>query len=47
MADTAQDQHQNATGVSAEGNTNNPLSKKLRKVLDTRLDNDKVNGGYS
>lgn len=31
-----------AGGPSAQ--TNNPLSRKLRKILDTRLDNDKVNG---
>lgn len=30
------------TGISAESSTNNPLSRKLKKVLDTRLDNDKV-----
>uniref|UniRef100_A0A8D1E503 Uncharacterized protein n=1 Tax=Sus scrofa TaxID=9823 RepID=A0A8D1E503_PIG len=29
-----------ASGTSAQ--TNNPLSRKLRKILDTRLDNDKV-----
>ena len=31
-----------AGGTSAQ--TNNPLSRKLRKILDTRLDNDKVSG---
>ena len=28
--------------ISAESSTNNPLSRKLKKVLDTRLDNYKV-----
>lgn len=31
-----------AGGTSAQ--TSNPLSRKLRKILDTRLDNDKVSG---
>jgi len=46
MADqVSENQSQNAStsGVTAETPaSNNPLSRKLKKVLDTRLDNDKV-----
>ena len=31
-----------ASDLSATVQTNNPLSRKLNKILETRLDNDKV-----
>ena len=31
-----------AATVASAGQTNNPLSRKLNKILETRLDNDKV-----
>ena len=49
MADAAtvagqqqQDSSTNVSGATVDVNANNPLSRKLKKVLDTRLDNDKV-----
>ena len=48
MADAAtvagqqQDSSTNVSGANVDINANNPLSRKLKKVLDTRLDNDKV-----
>lgn len=37
------DGHSNGAG-GASAQTNNPLSRKLHKILETRLDNDKVSG---
>jgi len=32
----------NGSGNVSSSQTNNPLSRKLNKILETRLDNDKV-----
>lgn len=48
MADTkveiSADSSTAAQHVNAASQPNNPLSRKLNKILETRLDNDKVSG---
>lgn len=48
MADTkveiSADSSTAAQNANAASQPNNPLSRKLNKILETRLDNDKVSG---